>query len=77
MVLFINPLVADDVCKANINVAQSFLDQEIQVSEYKTLFASSDSALHATGKRGSKKSNATSDIVIMPEVNINHSSIIW
>jgi hypothetical protein len=36
MVLFINPLVADHVCKANINVAQSFLNQEIQVSGYKT-----------------------------------------
>jgi len=28
MVLLINPLVADHVCKADINVAQSFLNQE-------------------------------------------------
>jgi hypothetical protein len=80
MVLFINPLVADHVCKANINVAQSFLDQEIQVSEYKTI----DICLLGfcfymlQESRGSKKANATtSDIVVMPEVNINHSSIIW
>jgi hypothetical protein len=28
MVLFINPLVTDHVCKADINVAQSFLDHK-------------------------------------------------
>jgi hypothetical protein len=28
MVLLINPLVADHICKADINVAQGFLNEE-------------------------------------------------
>jgi hypothetical protein len=68
MVLFINPLIADHVCNADINEAQSFLDQEnmgIRMRHLIFVFSNNPplQIQHTTGQMiFQKKANATSDL---------------